>query len=286
MRRIGIVLGLSLVLLAIGFGGGVLWTRSTVATATPTLTSSPTPSRTPTTTPSPSSTSTVTQTATASSTPTEYFTPTITPSPTITLTPSITPTPTQTPEVRGRVLQQSNCRYGPGSAYLYEWGLFPTNRVTVLGRNQDGSWVYIDPWTYTGKCWVKTELLELTADVSTVPQIRTLLPYTQFYWPPQNVRSSRIGDEILVNWDLVPMSLDDNRGYLIEAWLCQDSQLLFIPTQYWNPPAILIDEPGCSEPSSARIYTAEKHGYTEWIAIFIPPHPTPTFTPRPPLGGE
>jgi hypothetical protein len=156
----------------------------------------------------------------------------------------------------------------------------------VLGRNQDGSWVYVDPWTYTGKCWVKTELLELTADVSTVPQIRTLLPYTQFYWPPPNVRSSRIGEEILVNWDLVPMSLDDNRGYLIEAWLCQDGQLLFLPTQYWNPPAILIDEPGCSEPSSARIYTAEKHGYTEWIAIFIPPHPTPTFTPRPPLGGE
>ena len=29
---------------------------------------------------------------------------------------------------------QANCRYGPGSAYLYEWGLYPTNRLTALGR--------------------------------------------------------------------------------------------------------------------------------------------------------
>lgn len=288
MRRIGILLGLSLVLIALGFGGGVLWTRYSTATPTPTLTPIPTftVTVTPSATPSPSSTSTNKPSPTASHTPTLFVTPTITTTPTITLTPSNTPTPTQTPEVRGSVLQQSNCRYGPGSAYLYEWGLYPTNRVTVLGRNQDGSWVYVDPWNYTDKCWVKTDLLELTGDVSTVPQIRTLLPYTQFYWPPPNVRSGRIGTEIMVNWDLVPMSLDDNRGYLIEAWLCQEGQLRFTPLQFWTPPAILIDEPGCREPSSARIYTAEKHGYTEWIAIVIPPHPTATLTPRPPLGGE
>jgi hypothetical protein len=288
MRRVLLLIGMGLALIALGFEGGVIWVRSAAGTATPTPTPVPsfTSTVTPSTTPSPSSTSTSTPTLTASSTSTVFFTPTITTSPTITLTPSKTPTPTQTPEVRGSVLQQSNCRYGPGSAYLYEWGLYPTNRVTVLGRNQDSSWVYVDPWNYTDKCWVKTDLLELTGDVSTVPQIRTLLPYTQFYWPPPNVRSSRIGTEILVNWDMVPMSLDDNRGYLIEAWLCHAGQLLFLPTQYWNPPAILIDEPGCSEPSSARIYTAEKHGYTEWIAIVIPPHPTPTFTPRPPLDGE
>jgi len=38
------------------------------------------------------------------------------------------------------------------------------------------------------------------------------------------------------------MSLDDNRGYLIEAFLCQDGQLRFTPVQYWEPPAVLIDE--------------------------------------------
>ena len=125
-------------------------------------------------------------------------------------------------------------------------------------------------------CWVKTEFLELTYDVSSVVQIRTLLPYTEFYWAPRNVRASRLGDEVMVNWDLIPMSLDDNRGYLIEGWLCRDGQLLFTPLQFWAPPAILTDEPGCMEPSHARIYTAEKHGYSEWVAIAWPPHPTPT----------
>jgi hypothetical protein len=117
--------------------------------------------------------------------------------------------------------------------------------------------------------------LELDGDVSNIPQIRTLLPYTEFYWPPTNVQASRDGDQVMVTWYLVPMSEDDDRGYLIEAWLCQDGQLRFTPLHFWTPPAFLTDEPGCMEPSSARIYTAEKHGYTEWVLIPWPPHPTP-----------
>jgi len=292
MRRLSTIALLSVGLIALGFASGVFWQRNlaptpaAAITSTPTRTLTPSATATASATPTPTASPSTTRTPSPTATFTPAFTPTQTETPTITLTPSKTPTPTSTPEVRGVVLQQSNCRYGPGSAYLYEWGLYPTNRVTVLGRNQEGTWVYVDPWTYTDKCWVKADLLEMTADVSTLPQIRTLLPYTQFYWPPPNVRSSRIGNEILVNWDMVPMSLDDNRGYLIEAWLCQDGQLRFIPTQYWNPPAILIDEPGCMEPSSARIYTAEKHGYTEWIAIYIAPHATPTSTQKPPLDGS
>lgn len=174
-------------------------------------------------------------------------------------------------------MEQANCRYGPGTAYLYEWGLFPANRVTVLGRNQDATWVYVDPWNYLDYCWVSVKVLEFDGDVSSVPQIRTLLPYTEFYYPPQNVRASRLPTgEVMVNWDLIPMSLDDNRGYLIEGWLCTDGQLRFTALQFWTPPAIIVDEPGCTQASSARIYTAEKHGYTLWIGIGWPAHPTPT----------
>jgi hypothetical protein len=182
----------------------------------------------------------------------------------------------------GRVNVQSNCRYGPGSAYLYEWGLYPGNRVDLVGRNQDGTWVFVDPWTYKDFCWVKTDLLEITGDVADVPQVYTLLPYTRFYWPPRAVQSKREGDEVWVDWAMVPMSEDDNRGYLIEAWLCQDGQVRFSPLHFWQPPAILIDEPGCLEPSSGKIYTAEKHGYTKWVRIPWPTHePTPTPSPTP-----
>ena len=254
-----------------------------LAEPTPTASPSPRPSATATATERPTTTptATVTHTATVTRTPTPAFSPTVTPLPTETLPPSRTPTITPTPEIRGRVLEQANCRYGPGAAYLYEWGLYPTNRVTVLGRNQDGSWLYVDPWTYTDKCWVKADLLELNGEISDLPQIRTLLPYTEFYWPPKGVSASRAGDEVTISWSLVPMSLDDNRGYLIEAFLCEDGQLRFTPVQYWEPPAVLHDEAGCMEPSSGRIYTAEKHGYTEWILIRWPAHPDATPAPSP-----
>jgi hypothetical protein len=250
-------------------------TVTATLTTSPTVTLTFTPSATSTTTP------TYTRTATVTLTPTITQTPTITLTPTITNTPTRTPTITPTPIITGRVLVQANCRYGPGSAYLYEWGLYPTNRLTALGRNQDATWIYIDPWNYIDECWVKADLVEFSGDVHDLPQIRTLLPYTEFYWPVRNVHASRVGegDEVMVTWDLVPMSLDDNRGYLIEAWICEGGQLRFTPLQFWYPPAIIRDEAGCMEPSSARIYTAEKHGYTEWVRIAWPPHPDATATP-------
>lgn len=278
-RRVLGFIFLGMLLLALGFGSGVAWARRPTPTSSPTITPTATPSPTMTA----SSTNTVSPSPTATSTHSPVPTPTNTSTPeytpTITLTPSLTPTPTATQITTGRVSVQSNCRYGPGSAYLYEWGLFPGNRVTVIGRNQDATWVYVDPWNYVDFCWIKTDLLELSGDVSEVLQIRTLLPYTEFYWPPTGVRAWREEDEVFVSWNIVPMSLDDNRGYLIEAWLCQDGQLRFTPVQYWTPTAVLIDELGCLEPSGGRIYTAEKHGYTEWIKIAWPPHPTPTATP-------
>lgn len=253
--------------------------------SSPTVTASATASASPSVTASASATATETPTytltPTASQTPTVTLSPTITQTSTTTVTPSRTPTITPTPIITGRVKVQANCRYGPGSAYLYEWGLFPANRLTALGRNQDASWIYVDPWTYMDMCWVKADLVDFSGDVHDLPQIRTQLPYTEFYWPVRNVKAGRIGDgdEVMVTWDLIPMSLDDNRGYLIEAWICQDGQLRFTPLQYWFPPAIIRDETGCMEPSSGRIYTAEKHGYTEWVGIAWPPHPDATATP-------
>jgi hypothetical protein len=278
LRGVLIVLIVGLVCLAAGFGLGLAWSARPTPTPTPTVTS--------TATATPTATSTETRTATPTVTVTETLAPTETPtpdySPTPSPIPSKTPTPTATPELRGRVREQSNCRYGPGAAYLYEWGLYPGNRVTVLGRNQDGSWVYVDPWTYVDYCWVRTDLLDLTGDVFSVPQITTLLPYTEFYHPPTNVSATRVGDEVTVWWDDVWMSKDDDRGFLIEAWVCRDGQIVFTAINPWDPPAVLIDEAGCMQPSSGRIYTAEKHGYTEWILIRWPPHPGATTSPQAP----
>lgn len=275
----------ALVLLAVGFGGGLAWSQYLAPTATPTplptLTSTPRPSATAsfTTSPSPTATATLQPTSTASDTPTPAGTATDTPTPS--RTPSITPTPTYDPP-DARVQVQSNCRYGPGAAYLYEWGLYPTDRVEIYGRNADGTWVYVDPWTYMDRCWVKTELLDVfRGDVYDAPVYYGRLPYSDLYRPPTNPRASRNGDEVMINWDPVWMTEDDDRGYLLETWVCQDGQLRFTPIHVDVPPAYVNDEAGCSQPSNGRLYTAEKHGYTQWVRIPWPEHPAQTSGPTP-----
>jgi hypothetical protein len=89
------------------------------------------------------------------------------------------------------------------------------------------------------------------------------------------------------------MTEDDYRGYLIEAWVCQGGKQVFLPIGYVTSFAQnnsmmavkVTDEPGCLDPSSARIYSVEKHGYTVWRKIPWPPYEpttaTPTMSPTP-----
>lgn len=288
MRR-WLLLPFSLGLLLIGAAGGFVVgdqgllpiqlgpTATLTPSHTPVPSATPTISPSPTATPSPTPTSTSTLTPTASLTPMPSDTPTITPTPTRTLTP--TATPTYRP-IAAKVLVQANCRYGPGDAYLYEWGLYPEVRVDIIGRNDLGTWAYVKPWTYVDRCWVKASLLEIRGDIFEAPPYYSRLPFGELYQPPTNVRASRNGDEVMIAWDPVWMTEDDYRGYLIEAWLCQDGQLIFTPVRSDETLLVLRDEAGCSEKSGGRLYTAEKHGYTRWVLIPWPPHEaTPSPTP-------
>ncbi len=274
-----LALGLLLLGGVIGFLVGGDAPAAPEPTATPTAIPSETPTETPPTptstpTPTPSSTPTRTATATVTNTITPLYTPSIR---------SLTPTPSLTPTfapIAAKVLVQSNCRYGPGAAYLYEWGLYPDVRVDIVGRNDLGTWVYVEPWTYFDRCWVKAEFLEIRGDLRDAPPYYSRLPFGELYKPPTNPRASRNEDDVTIAWDAVWMTTDDDRGYLIEAWLCQDGQLIFTPlrTTHWEEISIVVqDEAGCQEQSGARLYTAEKHGYTQWVLIPWPARePTPT----------
>jgi len=252
-----IVLGL--LLLAILFGGDM------IAALTP----PPPPTATSTVTLRPSPTLTTTPTETA--TPTVTFTPTPTDTPTPVCTPTITPTVTSTPTIaypRATVLVQANCRYGPGVGYLYEWGLYPGDRVEIRGRNEAGTWAYVKPRYYMDLCWVNASLLEISGDIFSVPPTEPVLPFTELYDPPRNVRASRQGTQVWIAWDPVWMTEDDYRGYLVEAWVCHDGQLVFTPVGVLDTTMIALeDEPGCSEPSHGRVYAVDKHGYTRWVAV-------------------
>lgn len=235
-----------------------------------------TPSLTPTTVTATSVPATATETPSPvpSLTPTQTTTPTVTLTPTVTSTPTITPTPTITltptpdyPDVT--VKMQANCRYGPGTAYLYRWGLYPGDKADVRGRNWDGSWLWIHPFNLKEKqnCWASKIVFNETVDNSQVPVVHVALPRTTFAGPPGNVKAVRQGNQVTVSWDLVPLSEDKRRGYLIEAQTCQNGLLLPIIIQTDNTSYTFNDEQHCKEKSSGLLYTAEKHGYSDPVKI-------------------
>lgn len=237
------------------------YSPSPTFTQTATSTSTPTPTLT--------STSTSTPIPHPTATPTSRYTATITPTPSD--TPTVTPTATFDPP-DGVALEQTNCRYGPGAAYLYEYGFFEGYLFEVVGRNKDGTWIYVQGLGFPTPCWIKTELVQVDGDIFSVGEYYGRLPLSDLYLPPTWAGATRDGDEVRIEWAYVWMTEDDYRGYLVEAWLCQDGQIVFYPIRSDLLYVDVIDEPGCFEPSSARVYTVEKHGYTAWRLVPWPPY--------------
>jgi hypothetical protein len=227
-------------------------------------------------------------TVTPSPTPDESLTPTETP--TITETATATPTHTYTPTYsapRIRVRMWSQCRYGPGVGYLYDYDLFEGNLMEVIGwreilaQQQSGVWepsvwLYVRAVGGVNICWVNSSLVDVVrGNIFDAPPYTARLPFSQLYHAPKAVEAWRDGNDVTVMWSSIWMTEDDYRGYLVEAWVCHGKQLYFAPVGYTgvnvaNPAVVIPDEPGCSELSGGRLYAAEKHGYTPWILISWP----------------
>jgi hypothetical protein len=212
----------------------------------------------------PTSTSTATATATATSTATQ--TPTSTPTPTVTRTPTVTPTPTAAVP-RGVVLMQAFCRYGPGKAYLYSHGLYENDSVTIDGRSPSGRWLWVKPDNLERHCWAAASVMAVTGELGSLPVVTTELPHSTLYGPPEEVEAYREGDQVTVTWSRVWMTQDDDRGYLIEATVCQDGGLVSIAVQTDDTSYTFTDETSCGSGSGGRLYTVEKHGYTDPVQI-------------------
>jgi len=229
-----------------------------IPTATPTLSPTIEPSRVP------------------SLTPTHI--PTVIPTNTPSQVPTQTSQPSSTPTyaiLRATVLEQANCRYGPGAPYLYKYGLFEGFNIEVIGRNELGTWVVIQAIGGTNPCWVKASLLDIHGEVMSLAPASLPLPESPYYGPLTGVSAVRNGDSVIISWDPLNLRAGDDSlqyPYLIEAWLCQDGQLTFNPIGSWETIVTVQDETGCSDASHARVYGVEKHGYTAWVNIPWPVH--------------
>lgn len=221
--------------------------------------------------PRPSPTSTQPPTATASFTPSPSPSATVTPTASITTTASITPTPTFAfPQVE--VNKQAHCRYGPSTAYLHAADLYPGDTGSVRGRFAYSAWLYVKFDKLSYFCWVAPSVVEVSGDISTVwltePNLQRV--GSNMYGPPQNVQAARSGEQVTITWDQIRMTEDDDRGYFIEAWVCQESRYLWwtvsFPDQYTTSYTV-TDQAGCPAASRGKIYTVEKHGYSEPVEI-------------------
>ena len=235
--------------------------------ATPTVpVSTPTEAQTET----PEATVTATQTRTATPEPTLTFTPTIE------LSPTISPTPTFAfPSVT--VNKQAHCRYGPSVAYLHAADLYPGDVGTVSGRYIYSNWLYVKFDKLNYFCWVAPSIVDVVGDVSTLAYKELNLQSigSNMYGPPGNVTAVRDGNQVTISWNTVQMTNDDDRGYLLELFVCQDGNYLWWTDSYPDQDSTsytVKDEAGCAQPSSGKLYTVEKHGFSEPAII---PWPAP-----------
>lgn len=218
----------------------------------------------------PETTLTPTRTATSEPTATQTSTPTIELSPTITLTPTFA-----FPSVT--VNKQAHCRYGPSVAYLHAADLYPSDVGTVRGRFIYSNWLYIKFDKLNYFCWVAPSVVDVVGDISTVAYTELNLQSigSNMYGPPSNVTAVRDGSGVTISWNKVKMTLDDDRGYLLELFVCQDGNYLWWTDSYPDQDSTsytVKDEAGCPQPSSGKLYTVEKHGFSEPAII---PWPAP-----------
>jgi hypothetical protein len=162
---------------------------------------------------------------------------------------------------------QANCRYGPAKAYLYAWGMYAGDTATVWGRNESGTWLWIQPDKIKYQCWISTSVVEVTGNIFSVYVAPVRLPHSVLYGPPTGVTATRNGDSVTVSWNRVGMTVDDDRGYMIEANICQAGNLIWTAVATMDTAYTFTDETNCGTPSNGLLYTVEKHGYTDPVPI-------------------
>ena len=221
-------------------------------------------------------TSAQTDTPTATSLSTRTITSTVTFTSTIELSPTATATPTFAfPTVT--VNKQAHCRYGPSVAYLHAADLYAGDAGSVRGRYIYSNWLYVKFDKLNYFCWVAPSVVDVVGDVSTVAYKELNLQSigSNQYGPPSGVTAVRAGNQVTITWNQVKMTKDKDRGYLLELLVCQDTIYKWWTDSYPDQESTsytVKDEAGCAQPSSGKLYTVEKHGFSEPAII---PWPAP-----------
>ena len=202
----------------------------------------------------------------------------------VTETPTLTPTPTFVPIPTVESLKASvtadllSCRYGPGSEYLFLYGLRKGANIKLIGRTDLNNWVYVDG---KNKCWVNINFIQIAGDRMSLPVVYpgiATLPRSPYYSPTTVRRVTRTKKQVTVEWTDIPLRAGDEEDesmqhYIIEVWRCEGGHTIFDPLATNDLSITFVDEPGCSEPSHGRLFVQEKHGFAGPTEIPWPVYP-------------
>jgi hypothetical protein len=209
---------------------------------------------------------------TATSTPTESLPPPPT------STPPLTPISTVESLKAMVIADLLSCRYGPGSEYLFLYGLRKGANIKLIGRTEGNNWVYVEG---KNRCWVNKEYINIAGDMNSLPIVYpgiAKLPISPYYPPTTVLKVMRIKNLVTVKWLDIPLRAGDEEDasmqhYIIEVWRCEGGNVIFDPLATNDLSITFTDEPGCNEPSHGRIFVQEKHGFAGPAAIPWPPFP-------------
>jgi len=229
------------------------------------------PSAAPTDTPVLAATTAAPSTARPTDTPAPTLAP---PTETLTSTPiPPTSTPTTVPSVESLdatvTADLLSCRYGPGSEYLYLYGLKKGANIQLIGRTDGNNWVMVK-----GKnlCWLNTKFIEIKGDPQTLKVTYPdgyKLPVSPYYSPTtvlSAVRDANNKNKVTVKWADITLRAGDEEDanmfiYIVEVWRCEGGKMIFDPLASNYPEVTFVDEAGCSVPSHGRVFFQEKHGF-------------------------
>jgi hypothetical protein len=193
-----------------------------------------------------------------------------TPAPADTAEPSSTPSSTNPTATAN---QQAFCRVGPNKAYLPIADLFTGDSGAILGRFRLSKWMYVQFDKLAKPCWVAPSVVDVSGDLNTVKYLEVILPGSNQYDPPHNVTATRDGKKVIIQWQPVSRSSDDDRGYFLDLFVCQGGFYLWFPVSLETQDLTTYtvrDEPGCPVPSQGKIYTVDRHGYSKPAKIDWP----------------
>ena len=105
-------------------------------------------------------------------------------------------------------------------------------------------------------------ILSPRGDLNYVPYVdpHSVLAWSPYYDSLTGVSASRDENDlnkVTVFWNPLYLRAGDSAEqvpYVVEAWVCQDGEHVFVPVGSYSTAAEVIDEPGCEIPSHAACH--------------------------------